>query len=218
MIPKAPVHLHIPVELDPPRHRPYRKILNPMTSPAAIQALQPMIQAWTTWFIDQVIEDGECDFAWVIGVPAVVTLDWLGLDISEWRRYSSALHAVLAEHARQPRARPRGRGGHPWMDGADPIRGHRDRRRQPTDDLISWIARGRRSTGAPITDDAAYSMVELLISGGVGTTASLVSQALVHLPATRTSGGSYSTSRRSWSGPSRSSCARSPRPRRWLGP
>jgi len=34
---------------------------------------------------------------------------------------------------------------------------------------------------APISDDAAYSMIELLISGGVGTTASLVSQTLVHL-------------------------------------
>ena len=35
--------------------------------------------------------------------------------------------------------------------------------------------------GQPITDDAVYSIVELLISGGVGTTASLVSQTLVHL-------------------------------------
>lgn len=36
-----------------------------------------------------------------------------------------------------------------------------------------------------MSDDAAYSIVELLISGGVGTTASLVSQTLVHLDADR---------------------------------
>src|SRR5689334_10275483 len=74
VIPKVPVHLHIPVELDPPESREYRKILNPVTSPAAIAPMLPRIEMFTTWFIDQVIETGECDLASVIGVPAAVTL------------------------------------------------------------------------------------------------------------------------------------------------
>jgi cytochrome P450 len=179
VIPKVPVHLHIPVELDPPRSRAYRKILNPMTSPAAIESLRPMIAAYTTWFIDQVIEAGECDFASVIGVPAVVTLDWLGMDPTPWRRYSSALHAVLANRAGSPEHTRAVEVDLPWI--TEQIRAAvRDRRDLPRDDLVSWIV-AHEVDGHPISEDDAYSMVELLISGGVGTTASLVSQALVHL-------------------------------------
>ena len=95
------MRLHIPVEVDLPEHRSYRKILNPVTSPAAVGELQPMIERWTTWFVDQVIETGECDFAAVIGVPAVVTLDWLGLDVGSDIALSNTMareiiHAGLA--------------------------------------------------------------------------------------------------------------------------
>ena len=40
-------------------NRTYRKIINPVTSPAAVERMQPMIERWTTWFVDQVIEDGD---------------------------------------------------------------------------------------------------------------------------------------------------------------
>jgi cytochrome P450 len=178
VIPKVPVHLHIPVELDPPRSRDYRKILNPVTTPAAIEQVKPRIADLVTWFVDQVIESGECDLASVIGVPAVVTLDWLGMPLREWRRYAAALHAVLAN--------PPGSAAHteavtvhlPWI--TEQIR-HAIATR-PTTGVIGWIL-AQEVDGAPITEDDAYSMVELLISGGVGTTGSLVSQALVHLSA-----------------------------------
>jgi cytochrome P450 len=179
VIPKAPVRLHIPVELDDPEHRSYRRILNPVTSPAAVAELEPMIRRWTTWFIDQVIEDGACDFSSVIGVPAVVTLDWLGLDVTEWRRYSRALHSVLADRAGSPAHTHAVEVDIPWMERqiTEAIAKRRARRRG---DLISHLL-AQDVDGTPITDDAAYSMIELLISGGVGTTASLVSQTLVHL-------------------------------------
>ena len=179
VIPKAPVRLHIPVELDPPEHRSYRKLLNPVTSPAAVAHLQPMTERWTTWFIDQVIEEGECDFASVIGVPAVVTLDWLGLGVADWRRYSRALHSVLADSPGSPAHTHAVEVDIPWME-EQITAAIAARRRQPTGDLISHLL-AQEVDGAPITDDAAYSMIELLISGGVGTTASLVSQTLVHL-------------------------------------
>jgi cytochrome P450 len=179
VIPKAPVRLHIPVELDLPEHRAYRKILNPVTSPAAVAQLQPMIERWTTWFVDQVIESGSCDFASVIGVPAVVTLDWLGLDVGDWRRYSRALHSVLADSPGSPAHTAAVQVDIPWMQ-EQITAAIAARRAAPRDDLISHLL-AQDVDGAPITDDAAYSVVELLISGGVGTTASLVSQTLVHL-------------------------------------
>ena len=179
VIPKAPVRLHIPVELDLPEHRSYRKVLNPVTSPAAVEQLVPMIRRWSTWFIDQVIEAGECDFATVIGVPAVVTLDWLGLDVHDWQRYSRALHSVLADSPGSPAHTYAVEVDIPWME-QQITEAIAQRRKEPTDDLISHLL-AQDIDGEPITDDAAYSVIELLISGGVGTTASLVSQTLVHL-------------------------------------
>ena len=42
VIPKTPMHLHIPIELDPPAFRPYRKIVNAITAPAAIDRMTRM--------------------------------------------------------------------------------------------------------------------------------------------------------------------------------
>ncbi len=179
VIPKAPVRLHIPVELDLPEHRRYRKLINPLTSPAAVERLQPMIEHWTTWFVDAVVEDGRCDLADVIGVPAAVTVDWLGLDVADWPRYSRALHSVLAHRVGSPEHAHAVSVDIPWMERtiSEAIA---DRRRSPRTDVITTLL-AQEVDGEPISDDAVYSIVELLISGGVGTTASLVSQTLVHL-------------------------------------
>ncbi len=179
VIPKAPVRLHIPVELDLPEHRSYRKIINPLTSPTAVAGLLPMIQSWTTWFVDEVIEDGSCDLASVIGVPAVVTVDWLGLDVADWRRYSAALHSVLAHAVGSPAHTRAVQIDIPWMERTI-TEAIADRRTSPRDDTITALL-AQEVDGEPISEDAVYSIVELLISGGVGTTASLVSQTLVHL-------------------------------------
>ena len=140
--------------------------------------LRPRIAALTTWFVDQVIEAGECDLASVIGVPAVVTLDWLGTPLRV---------AALRRRAARRAGRPAGqRRAHRGGRGAPAV----DHRADPGPSPPAPPTAGRPDQpprqevdGRPIGDDEAYSMVELLISGGVGTTGSLVSQALVHLSA-----------------------------------
>ena len=185
VIPKTPMHFHIPIEIDPPEFRKWRKILNPITAPAAIERLERMVRHYVTWFIDDIIEQGECDLAKVIGVPSIVTVDWLGLDVADWTRYASAHHAVLAAV----------RGSAEWDQavtgtfltwragrGRSSPRGAPNLLRTP-----SATSRSARSTDGPITDDEVYSMVDLLLAGGIGTTASLVSNTLGGSTSTRTS-------------------------------
>ena len=179
VIPKTPMHLHIPIEIDPPDFRKYRNVINPIAAPAAVERQLARIEHYTTWFVDQVIESGECDFAQIIGVPSIVTIDWLGLPVEDWRRYSSAHHAVLAA-VRESRE---------WIQATtvdfpyvsqqmrDTIAA---RRAEPRDDAISYLVQ-QQVDGRSLTDEEVFSMVELLIAGGVGTTASLVSQTLVWL-------------------------------------
>jgi cytochrome P450 len=179
VIPKTPMHLHIPIELDPPEFRKYRRIVNPIAAPAAVERMHGMIRRYTTWFIDQVIESGECDFAQVIGVPSIVTVDWLGLPVSDWKRYSFAHHAVLA-------AVP---GSEDWERATKvelPYLSQQmreviaARRASPREDLISYLVQ-QEVDDRPVTDEEVFSMIELILAGGVGTTASLVSQTLVWL-------------------------------------
>ena len=179
VIPKTPMHLHIPIEIDPPEFRKYRKLINPLTSPAAIERMSNLVTTYTTWFIDQVIETGECDFTQVIGVPSIVTVDWLGLPVEDWARYSFAHHAVLAavpgseEYERATKVEL------PYL--SEQMREViAARRREPQNDVISALLQ-QEVDDRPVTEEEVFSMIELLLAGGVGTTASLVSQTLVWL-------------------------------------
>jgi len=179
VIPKTPMHDHIPIELDPPEFRSYRRVVNPMASPAAVEKAAPLVEKWTTWFIDEIIETGSADLAQVIGVPSIVTIDWLGLPVEEWQRYSSAHHATLAEERDSEAFRRAVEIDLPYcseqMQDVIAMRAV-----EPLDDGISYLVQ-QEVDGRPVTQQEVFSIVELLIAGGVGTTASLVSQALVWL-------------------------------------
>ena len=179
VIPKTPMHMHIPIELDPPEFRKYRKVVNPIASPAAVERLVPMIKKYTTWFIDQVIESGECDLTRVIGVPSIVTVDWLGLPVKDWARYSFAHHAVLAA---VPGSADYERATKVELPALSQQMREviAARRAEPRDDLISYLVQ-QEVDDRPLDDEEVFSMIELILAGGVGTTASMVSQALVWL-------------------------------------
>ncbi len=179
VIPKTPMHKHIPIELDPPEFRSFRKVVNPIASPAAVDKVEDMIVKWTTWFIDEMIETGKGDLAQVIGVPSIVTIDWLGLPVEHWQVYSRAHHATLAEPPDSPIYQRAVQEELPWCSQQmrETIAA---RKAEPRDDVISYLVQ-QEVDGRPITEEEVFSIVELLISGGVGTTASLVSQTLVWL-------------------------------------
>jgi cytochrome P450 len=179
VIPKTPMHMHIPIELDPPEFRPFRKIVNAITAPAAIGRMTQMIEYYCTWFVDRVIERGSCDFTEIIGVPSIVTIDWLGLPLDEWSRYASAHQATLARPRDSDEFKQAVEVDLPYL--AEQMRTTiAARRADPRDDVIS-ILLAQDVDGRPVTDDEVFSIVDLLVAGGTLTTANLVSQSLVWL-------------------------------------
>jgi cytochrome P450 len=179
VIPKTPMHLHIPIELDPPAFRPYRKVINAITAPAAIDRMTRMIDFYCTWFVDQVIERGACDFTEVIGVPSIVTVEWLGLPVADWARYASAHRATLAYPKGSAEYTYAVEVDHPYL--AEQMRTTiAARRREPRDDAISFLL-AQSVDGRPLTEDEVFSMVDLLVAGGTVTTSNLVSQTLIWL-------------------------------------
>jgi cytochrome P450 len=71
----------IPLEIDPPDHRKYRAILDPMLSPKSIALLEGKIRDMANGLIDQFIAKGECEFTKDFGrpLPVLVFLDLMGL-------------------------------------------------------------------------------------------------------------------------------------------
>ena len=89
------------------------------------------------------------------------------------------MHSVLADSPGSPAHTRSVTVDIPWME--ERIMGAIAARRVAAARGLITHLMGQDVDGEPITDDGVYSLVELLISGGVGTTASLVSQTLVHL-------------------------------------
>ena len=71
----------IPLEIDPPDHRKYRSLIDPMLAPKAVAALEAYIRQLANQLIDQFIDKGRCEFTTDFGrpLPVSVFLDLMGL-------------------------------------------------------------------------------------------------------------------------------------------
>jgi cytochrome P450 len=68
----------IPLEMDPPHHRKYRAMIDPMVSPRTVAAMDSSIRALANQLIDQFIHKGGCEFTTDFGRPLPVSV-FLGL-------------------------------------------------------------------------------------------------------------------------------------------
>ncbi len=75
----------IPIEIDPPDHHMFRKLLDPMFAPRTINALEPTITELVNELIDEFIDDGECvyDQALAVPMPSKVFLTLMGLPLED---------------------------------------------------------------------------------------------------------------------------------------
>ncbi len=75
----------IPLQIDPPDHVKYRKILDPLFAPRHMAALEEPVAALVNDLIDGFIDRGEVDFAqeFSVPLPSQVFLTLLGLPLSD---------------------------------------------------------------------------------------------------------------------------------------
>jgi cytochrome P450 len=71
----------LPLESDPPDHRRYREVLDPLFSIRAVMQMQENIRARANALIDAFVDKGECEFTTAFGrpLPVSVFLDLMGL-------------------------------------------------------------------------------------------------------------------------------------------
>ena len=179
-IPKRPSIRGFPAELDPPDSMPYRKILNPLLSPAAAERMRAAVRDRVAWQIDQFIESGECELVEDLAspVPGSITVDWLGLPHGTAPKLSKTMHDIASASPDSA----------VWRDASRTLRemyaslavAIAERQAEPRADVISTIVQSRVD-GELMTSDNAMALVALLVAAGVVTTTSLTSQALVWL-------------------------------------
>jgi cytochrome P450 len=173
-------HRLIPLTLDPPEFTVFRRMLNPSFSPPVVARLEAKVEALTTACIDEHVESGEVDLiedlAWP--VTAMATLAFIGLPLDEWPQYANPYHESASsvqgsaenDHGRKEKA-----------ESLERLRAVVARRRaDPQDDLISRLAHAEVD-GEPLSDTTIGEVCDVVLGGGVDTTAAAAGHAFDHL-------------------------------------
>jgi len=183
VIPSGPFggNMQYPLEMDPPDNVEYRRLLDLILSPAAVDELRPMIARHASRIVDGFIESGSVDLVEVLTnpLPSAVTLDWIGFPEEDWMRIGRPIHDVFTSEPGSERAQ-RAYEGMAYMEKrlGELIA---ERRANPGDDVISQLLEERKSDGSEFTDAEIFSVIGIAITGGVDTTTSLTGSVLVHL-------------------------------------
>src|ERR1700733_14894802 len=87
----------IPLQIDPPEHKKFRKLLDPLFAPRKMAAMDDEVSALVNHLIDQFIERGEVDFAAEFSVPfpSQVFLTLLGLPLDELDRFVKMKDGII---------------------------------------------------------------------------------------------------------------------------
>ncbi|MFP5304438.1 MAG: cytochrome P450 [Gammaproteobacteria bacterium] len=154
----------IPLEIDPPLHRKYRSILDPMFSPKAVAQLEGYIRRLANELIDAFIDQGECEFTEAFGrpLPVSVFLDLMGLP--QEMRDTFVGWAVGLLHS-QDRAIA--------ASSMREIAGYlqkviREKAQNPDQGAVSAIVHARPN-GEPLSGQEIFGFVFFLFIGGLDT-------------------------------------------------
>jgi len=153
-----------PAELDPPRHGPFRQMVNPAFTPRAMAALETRIRQYAVEYIEAFAARGECEFMgeFAFEFPIKVFMDLMGLphdrvgEFMEWEMNLLHNHdlAKIAEATRNVIN---------YLSAEI-----EDRRANPRDDLITYGVQGQIE-GRSLTQDELLGFMFNLFIGGLDT-------------------------------------------------
>ncbi len=77
------------MQIDPPEHAKYRRILDPLFTPRQMAKREPAITALVNQMIDGFVDRGECDFheEFAVPLPCTVFLQLLGLPLEDLDKF-----------------------------------------------------------------------------------------------------------------------------------
>ncbi len=166
-----------PITSDPPRHRPYRRLIMPLFSPHAVEGYIPYTRTLCNRLIDGFIADGRADAAadYAEQITPRVIAHILGIDPARAEEFVGWVRGVLEIGLTEPdemlRCRTAIRAFFQEMVT--------ERRKNPCGDAISMLI-DSEAEGEKLTDYRILGMCSLLLIAGIDTTWSAISSSLYH--------------------------------------
>jgi cytochrome P450 len=171
-----------PITSDPPEHKPAKQLLLPPFTPDAMKKLEPRVRAICNELIDAFIADGKCDAAacYTKHVPVRAIAHMLGIPEKDGDLFIKWIHEILELGIKDDDILMQAVHGMTAY-----FAGHiEQRRKQPTNDLISALMQAKGKDGQPLPDDHVLGSLRLLLIAGIDTTWSAIGSALWHLAKT----------------------------------
>lgn len=166
----------IPIEIDPPHHRKYRNIVDPLFSPKGVMKLEGLIRQRARDLLDTFAENGECEFTEDFGrpLPVSVFLDIMGLP--QDMRDTFVSWAVDLLHARDPAVM-----GKAFLNITTYIKqAIAEKKANPDDGVVSLIAHAAPD-GVPLSDKEVFGFVVFLFIGGLDTVFATLNNIWLHM-------------------------------------
>jgi cytochrome P450 len=165
----------IPEHVDPPLHREYKRLTASYFTPAAVAEYEEGTRRLVTRLIDAFADRGECDFMSEFARP-FPGLAFFDLVLHAPSDQVAEINA-MSMAASMPTNPDRGKA---WKGMYDWIVDFVARRRgsEPRGDVVDAILAGEIE-GRPITEEEIIGMIQLLILGGLDTTAGALGQFMI---------------------------------------
>ena len=166
-----------PITSDPPRHRPYRRLIMPFFSPHAVETHIPHTRALCNGLIDGFIDRGRADAAadYAEQITPRVIAHILGIDPGRADEFTAWVRGMLEFGLTDPQQ---------MMACRTAIRAFfqemvTERRARPREDAISALI-ASEAEGERLDDYKIAGMCLLLLVAGIDTTWSAISSSLLH--------------------------------------
>jgi cytochrome P450 len=154
----------IPIEIDPPQHRKYRNIVDPLFSPRGVLALEGLIRQRAKDLLEPFVNQGGCEFTTAFGrpLPVSVFLDIMGLPQNMRDTFVEWAVGLLHSHDREGMAKA--------MKNivAYIKQAIAEKKAHPDDGVVSRIAHAAPD-GQPLSDKEIFGFVIFLFIGGLDT-------------------------------------------------
>lgn len=160
----------IPLQVDPPDHVKYRRLLDPIFAPREMARIEGEVTELVNNLIDSFIDRGECEFGseFAIPLPSAVFLKMMGMPISDLDMFLQMKDAII---------RPQGTTMEEIRDYQREWAGRidsyfesalREREKERKDDLLSRFL-DAEVAGEKLTEDEILGMCFLLLLAGLDT-------------------------------------------------
>ena len=162
----------IPLQVDPPEHVKYRRLLDPEFSPKKMAALEPDVRVLIGSLVDAFVEKNTCDFHEEVAtpLPSTVFLRLMGMSqddlpqLLQWRDNTIRPDVEPGDFDAATRIREQtGKEITEYFRNAIA-----EKRAHPDDALLSRIVHGQVD-GRPTTDEELLGMCHLLLLAGLDT-------------------------------------------------